>query len=179
MNKDNTCQHVCTWKLESGFTCQHIYKYVWKSLMKGFTFSMHVLYIKRKSSFIFFWRSRKCPYIKSSSLHHYICIYMPMMTPQGNHYHGSRLHQHCGSIPPSSKIYIYIYIKKKHLQVWRGEDFSRWIQVGLKNTQRSKEPSNKVQVKFINYYPLYIRKKKVYIGMTNWKRSKSVKRLKV
>ena len=155
MNKENTCQHICTWKLESGFTCQHIYKYVWKSLMKGFTFSMHVLYIKRKSSFIFFWRSRKCPYIKSSSLHHYICIYMPMMTPQGNHYHGSRLHQHCGSIPPSSKIYIYIYIKKKHLQVWRGEDFSRWIQVGLKNTQRSSQVYQLLS-------HLYKKKKSVY-----------------
>ena len=45
---------------------------------------------------------------------------MPMMTPQGNHYHGSRLHQHCGSIQPSSNIYI---LKKK-------------ILTGLKNNNR-------------------------------------------
>ena len=157
MNKENTCQHVCTWKLESGFTCQHIYinmygNHLWKVLIFPCMF-----YILKENlqSFFFFWRSRKCPYIKSSSLHHYICIYMPMMTPQGNHYHGSRLHQHCGSIPPSSKIYIYIYIKKKHLQVWRGEDFSQWIQVGLKNTQRSSQVYQLLS-------HLYKKKKSVY-----------------
>ena len=113
MNKDNTCQHVCTWKLESGFTCQHIYKYVWKSLMKGFTFSMHVLYIKRKSSFIFFWRSRKCPYIKSSSLHHYICIYMPKWRPKAT---TIMAHDSTNIVAPSHQApkYIYIYILKRN-----------------------------------------------------------------
>ena len=66
---------------------------------------------------------------------------------------------------------------------------SRVSQIGLKNTQRSKELSKKVQVKFLNYCPLYI-KKNVYRDdklekdwkckarrKTNWKRIQSVKQV--
>ena len=49
-------------------------------------------------------------------------------------------------------------------------DFSKWS----KNTQRSKDLSEKVQVKFLSYCPLYIYIK-MYIGMKNWKMIENVK----
>ena len=63
---------------------------------------------------------------------------------------------------------------------------SRVSQIGLKNTQRSKELSKKVQVKFLNYCPLYIYKddklekdwKCKARRKTNWKRIQSVKQVR-
>ena len=112
MNKENTCQHVCTWKLESGFTCQHIYKYVWKSLMKGFTFSMHVLYIKRKSSFIFFGDHVN---VHILNLHPYTIIYVYICQNDAPRQPLSWL-----TTPPTLWLHptklqnIYIYILKRN-----------------------------------------------------------------
>ena len=68
--------------------------------------------------------------------------------------------------------------KIKHLQVWRGEDFSRWIQVGLLKLdwiipKDQKSSLKKFNSNFSTIVPF--RLKKMYIGMTNWKRTESVK----
>ena len=80
--------------------------------------------------------------------------------------------------------------KNKKIKNWKNffkKNSSGVSQVGLKNTQRSKELSEKVQVKFLNYCPLYIY---IYVyrddkleedwkckvrRKTNWKMIQSVK----
>ena len=98
------------------------------SNMEGLTFSMHVIYIKKKISIHFLG-----DHVNGFTLIYiYIYIFMPMMQPPLWLTSPPTLWL-CpcwlGHAPTKLQIYIFRLKKKKYLQVWRGEDFSRWIEV--------------------------------------------------
>ena len=117
MNKENTCQHVCTQKLESGFTCQHIYinmygNHLWKVLLFPCMF-----YILKENLHSFFFGDHVNVHILN--LHPYTNIYVYIYANDD----APRQPLSWLTTPPTLWLHptklqnIYIYIKKKHLQV--------------------------------------------------------------